>query len=222
LLKERNALRTEDIFRSLANEALVKEIQSQVNEDIAHLEKGDVKVLATILKNWLRALPNPLVPVEMLPLFVEMCEQNKFLGFLEKLPQVHLFSLTYLIGFLREVIANSQDTGLERADVAAVFGPCIVNPSRGGRGDPEKIQELTEFAVAFTNRILDAEDPSIIYPLNPAYIPAPDARRKQSAPAAPGNQTATRQPPPVEDPQPPFDEYLDEYQEQGGDGQGPQ
>jgi hypothetical protein len=205
---------------------LVKEIQSQVNEDLTQLERGEVKVLAAILKKWLKALPNPLVPVEMLPLFVEMCEQNKFLGFFEKLPQVHLFSLTYFIGFLRDVIANSQYTGLEKADIAAVFGPCVINPLRGARGDPEKIQELTELAVAFTNRILEAKDPSIIYPLNPAYTPAPEARRKQSAPPAPGKQTGPRQlpsaqrPPPVEALH--ADEYMDEYKEQGGDDQGPQ
>jgi hypothetical protein len=234
LLKERNALRTEEIFRAPANDSLVKEIQSQVNEDLERgLERGDVKVLATLLKNWLKALPNPLVPVEMLHLFVEMCEQNKFLGFLERLPQVHLLSVTYLIGFLREVIANSQYTGLEKADVAAIFGPCIVNPSRGARGRPEKIQELTEFAVAFTNRVLEAKDPSIIYPLNPAYIPEPVTQRKKGAPsqgAGPSGAKQTsardskkgRPPPRAEDPEPPADDYLDEYQEQGGDDLGPQ
>jgi hypothetical protein len=202
LLKERNVFRTEGIFRIPGNPELVKDIQIQMNEDMTALDRGDVNVLATILKNWLKALPNPVVPIEMKELFTSQCEQAKYLGFLEKLPQVHLMTLTYIVGFLREVIANAQYTGMGRSDLATIFGPCFINPQRSVRGDPAQIQRLTEYSVAFTNRLLEMRDATIIYPLNPAYIPAPGALKKptQAPPAQPPKPVAKGSKPPNKPP----------------------
>jgi hypothetical protein len=89
LLLERNALRTYQIFRVGGNEALVTEILDEANGDLKAIARGDVNVVASILKAWLQRLPNPIIPVELVSTFKQSCEQHKFLGMLEKLPQVH-------------------------------------------------------------------------------------------------------------------------------------
>jgi hypothetical protein len=178
LLKERNALRTEGVFHATGNEDMVSEITARANTDINALERGDVHVLATLLKNWLTTLPNPPVSVELLSSFVTLSQQNKFLGFIEYLPQVHQLSLTYLIGVRQAVIQNSKENGIGKVDLGRIFGPCIRHQARSARTNPEKVQQLTELSVALCNRLLEARDARIVYPLNPAYVPAPEARTK--------------------------------------------
>jgi hypothetical protein len=183
LLKSRNALRTEGIFRIPGPEGVVREILDTVNEDYSVIANGDVNVIATLLKTWLLELPNPIVPVEQLGLFQEMCEQNKFLGFVEHMPQVHQLTLLYLIGFMQEVCQNTEFTGMERMDIAAIFAPCIVNPARVAGPDPPLIQRLTELSVVFCSRLIETRDTTVIYPLNRAYLPenAPPPGRKKVA-----------------------------------------
>jgi hypothetical protein len=187
LLQERNVFHTEDVFRIAGNENLIREILADVNRDLGVLARGDVHVLASLLKIWLKELPNPLVPVELLLSFQELAQQNKFLAFVERLPPVHQHTLTYVTGFLQEVVQHQDSTGLDKSDVATMFGPCFVNPARIAKKNPELVQSLTELSVAFCRRLLEARDASIIYPLNPAYLPsaaAPTRPKKDAEPAA--------------------------------------
>jgi hypothetical protein len=214
LLKERNGLRTEGIFRSPGTVGVVNEILYTVNVDMTTIGRGDVNVIATLLKIWLEQLPNPLVPVELVDLFETMCNQNKFLGFVEKLPQVHQLTLVYLIGLLQEVCHNTEYTGMEKADLAIIFGPLIVNPVRAARADQQKVQTLTELSVAFCSRLIEARDPSIIYPLNSAYLPKAPLGKKRQAEAAP-------EPEPEPGPEPELEPYVegDDPPYQYGDGE---
>jgi hypothetical protein len=219
LLKERNALKTDGIFRVQGNEGLLREILAEVDQDAAVLARGDVHVLATFLKTWLKELPNPIVPIELFNNFQEMAEQNKFLGFVETLPQVHLLTLTYIIGFLKELLENQEYTGMDKSDISTIFGPCFVNPARFAKKNPELVQKLTELSVAFCRRLLDARDATIIYPLNPAYLPVPGAttkaRKEEPVPEVP-------QPPPATDfgkPQPENDEGQEYGEQPTGQGE---
>jgi hypothetical protein len=110
-----------------------------------------------------------------------MARQSKFLGFVERLPQVHQLTLTYLIGFLQEIVQNAAYTCMERADIGAIFGPCIVNPSRIAGTTGAKVQELTTQAVAFCTRLLEPREAAIIYPLNPAYLPEAEPPKRPGA-----------------------------------------
>jgi hypothetical protein len=178
LLKERNALRTNGIFRQPGTEGVVQEILNDVNEDMTVMSKGDVNVVGTLFKIWLRELPNPVIPVEQCEIFQQMVDQNKVLGFVEKLPQVHQLTLIYVIGFLQELCRSSEHTGMDKADLAMVFGPCFVNPIKVAPNEPEKIQKLTELSVVLCSRLIEARDPSVVYPLTQAYLPKFSAIRK--------------------------------------------
>jgi hypothetical protein len=169
-LMDKNASRTFDVFRQPGNEGITHEILASVNEDVNVVTKGDVNVTASLLKIWLEQLPNALVPSEMVPQFAEMCEQGKFLGFVELLPQVHQLSLLFLVGFLNEMARASEATGLERSDLATIFGPLIVHPIQVAKGDVAQLVKLSELSVRFCSRVIDARDTSVVYPLNPVYL----------------------------------------------------
>jgi hypothetical protein len=188
LMRERNAVRTSGIFRVPGSEGLIGDILATVNATPPAIERGDVHVLAHLLRHWLKTLPNPLVPMELVPAFIEHCNANKFLAFVERLPQLHLITLTYVIGFLQEMLQAGDINGTEKGDLATIFGPCLVNPSRHARSGPETVQLLTELSVAFCSRLLEVRDAGIIYPLNPAYLVRgpPTGEEAAARPAEPG------------------------------------
>jgi hypothetical protein len=170
LLKDKSAFRTKDIFTTPGTEGIVKDIRAHVNDDMTVIARGDVNVVATLLKMWIKELPNPIVPVEQIQQFQALCEQNKFLAFVEMMPQVHQLTLVYLIGFLQELSKASEYTGMEKSDLATIFGPCIVNPSRAAANDADLVQRLTSLSVAFCSRLIDMRDPAVVYPLQAAYL----------------------------------------------------
>jgi hypothetical protein len=146
-MREKNALRTHDIFRIPGNEGITQSILAKVNQNVQMVTNGDVNVMATLLKTWLSALSNPLVPFELTEDLERSAQNAKFLGFLERLPQLHRVTTLFVIGFLREVVANAEHNGMQRGDLAAVFGPLFVHPVRAARGNNQKIPELTDISV---------------------------------------------------------------------------
>jgi hypothetical protein len=170
VLKEKNVFRTQDVFRFPANDGMVRDIRSRANNDMTAIAQGDVNVVASLLKMWLKELPNPIIPTEQIAQFQALAEQNKFLAFVEQMPQVHQLTLVYVIGFLQEMARHSEDTGMEKSDLATIFGPCIVNPARVAQNNVDLIQRLTGMSVAFCSRLIEIRDPAIVYPLNPAYL----------------------------------------------------
>jgi hypothetical protein len=170
-MRQRNALKTSDIFRQTGNEGITQSILTSVNENVQSVTNGDVNVIANLVKIWLGSLSNPLVPFELTEDLEVAAREAKYLGFLERLPQVHRITTLYVIGFLKEIVANSDQNGMQKGDVAAIFGPLFVHPARRWRGDIQRIPQVTEVSVRYVGKLIESADPSIIYPLNPAYLP---------------------------------------------------
>jgi hypothetical protein len=170
LLLKLGALLTPNIFMTQPPKGLLAEILRDVNQDMSVLSRGDVNVMASLLVTWLKELPNPVVPVELVNSFLQMAQDDKFLGFAEALPQAHRLVLLYVIGFLQEVFHNAHHTGVEKDDLAKLFGPAIVNPERLARDDENRQAKLHRLSIAFVTKLIERADPSIIYPLSPAYL----------------------------------------------------
>ena len=196
-LQDRNANSTNGIFKVLGNKGVTNDILVEVNTKMEAISRGDVNVLANLLKIWLKELPNPIVPIEMNDDFIRAAKQNRFRTFIEKLPQVHRLTLLYIIGFLQDVYSHADENKMEKSELATIFGPCIVNPVRVARDDPKQIQYLTELSVAFISKMIDEADPSQIYPINPLYL------GKNQAPSSPSADKHPSQPPVQSDSKPP-------------------
>lgn len=94
-LSQPDCLETEGIFRRSASAALVKELQSKINngEQIV-FEDGDVHIAAVILKTFLRELEEPLLTFDLFDQVV------KFQGMLLNLTSVTCKkNLGYPIGY---------------------------------------------------------------------------------------------------------------------------
>jgi hypothetical protein len=169
ILKQRDAVNTVGLFRTPAREEIVKEMLTIVNGDMTVLDKGDVHVTAHLLVEWIRQLPNPMVPIQLLDMLLTMAAANKFLGFLDKMPQVHRFTLTYIVGFLQAVAANAEVNRMTSPELARIFGPVVVNSARSIKEAPE-IERVDAVGVAFIMKLIDSCDPSLVWPLDKDYL----------------------------------------------------
>jgi hypothetical protein len=162
-LTERGVPKTATIFRRAVQ---VEDARAEINRELYAVQRFDAHVLSALLLVWLRDLPNPIIPVEMHNEFLVMATDGKFIGFVEKMPQVHRLTLLYLTGFLKTLLANKAIHGLSKRDIAKIFGPPVVNSVRGGRPS----SKLDELAVSLLAKLMTEMDTTIVFPLNDEYL----------------------------------------------------
>ncbi|XP_034152806.1 rho GTPase-activating protein 24 isoform X2 [Esox lucius] len=144
-------LREEGLFRLPGQANLVKELQDAFDcgEKPSFDCNTDVHTVASLLKLYLRELPEPVIPFSK---FDEFLSCTKFLSKdeesgmkelkrkVECLPQVNYNLLQYICRFLDEVQSYSGVNKMSVQNLATVFGPNILRPKIE---DPVAIMEGT-------------------------------------------------------------------------------
>ncbi|XP_066502675.1 rho GTPase-activating protein 24 isoform X2 [Hoplias malabaricus] len=144
-IRERGLLEV-GLFRQPGQATLVKELQEAFDAgEKPSFDSTDVHTVASLLKLYLRELPEPLVP---------FCRYQEFLlcgkkipsdreqGLLElrnllhELPVANFNLLKYICQFLNEVQSYSSSNKMSIQNLATVFGPNILRPKAE---DPESI-----------------------------------------------------------------------------------
>ncbi|XP_061383499.1 rho GTPase-activating protein 21-B isoform X9 [Danaus plexippus] len=91
---------------------------------------ADVHVASSLLKAYLRRLPDPILTAHLYPAFIAADRSPERARELRKLvhalPDAHYETLKYLIQHLRKVVANSAYNKMEARNLAIVFGPTLV------------------------------------------------------------------------------------------------
>ncbi|XP_050682076.1 rho GTPase-activating protein 23-like [Leptidea sinapis] len=97
---------------------------------------ADVHVASSLLKAYLRRLPDPLLTADLYPAFIaadRSAERARELRRLVRaLPDAHYETLKYLVEHLRRVAAQAPHNKMEARNLAIVFGPTLV---RGAADD---------------------------------------------------------------------------------------
>ncbi|KAG9265827.1 rho GTPase-activating protein 24-like isoform X2 [Astyanax mexicanus] len=134
------------LFRQPGQATLVKELQEAFDAgEKPSFDSTDVHTVASLLKLYLRELPEPLVPFSRYQEFL-MCgkkipadrEQGllELKSLLHELPVANFNLLKYICQFLNEVQAYSSTNKMSIQNLATVFGPNILRPKAE---DPESI-----------------------------------------------------------------------------------
>uniref|UniRef100_A0A8C9T634 Family with sequence similarity 13 member A n=1 Tax=Scleropages formosus TaxID=113540 RepID=A0A8C9T634_SCLFO len=142
-----HALQQEGLFRVNGNvrvaEALRQRFES--GEDVNLLQEGDVCVVASLLKQFLRELPEGVVTSDLqaalLQLYQECGEEQcgqALRDLLHGLPDVHYDLLRYLCRFLTQVAEQHQHNRMTALNLATVFGPNVFHVSPGFDGMREQ------------------------------------------------------------------------------------
>ncbi|CAL8279027.1 unnamed protein product [Merluccius merluccius] len=144
-------LREEGLFRLPGQANLVKELQDAFDcgEKPSFDRDTDVHTVASLLKLYLRELPEPVVPFSLYDDFLactKLLSKDDATGVAElrklvqRLPPVNYNLLTYICRFLDEVQSYSGVNKMSVQNLATVFGPNILRPKIE---DPVAIMEGT-------------------------------------------------------------------------------
>ncbi|KAJ8276304.1 hypothetical protein COCON_G00080560 [Conger conger] len=135
------------LFRQPGQATLVKELQEafDAGEKPSFDSSTDVHTVASLLKLYLRELPEPVVPFSRYQDFL-LCGKHILMdrkeGLLElktllhELPVANFNLLHYICQFLNEVQSYSSSNKMSTPNLATVFGPNILRPKAE---DPESI-----------------------------------------------------------------------------------
>ncbi|XP_073944334.1 rho GTPase-activating protein 23-like isoform X3 [Choristoneura fumiferana] len=131
---EAYGLRTVGVYRVPGNAAGVAALAAALDRGEPPPEGdarwADVHVASSLLKAYLRRLPDPLLTAEMYPAFIAADRSPERARELRRLvlslPDPHYETLKYLIQHLRRVVAHSSYNKMEARNLAIVFGPTLV------------------------------------------------------------------------------------------------
>lgn len=143
---------TEGIFLKSGSRSKQVKIKSQMDER-GHLPTKHLNVIdaAVILKCFLRALPEPLIPYGYHNLFLACCNventEEVLLIATLLLPMDHLNLLTYLMQFFNEVTNYSEYNKMSTSQLAVCVANDIIPICNFSRGVLDKTAEITRLLI---------------------------------------------------------------------------
>lgn len=131
---EAYGLRTVGVYRVPGNAAGVAALAAALDRGepppAADARWADVHVASSLLKAYLRRLPDPLLTADLYPAFIAADRSperaRELRRLVHALPDAHYETLKYLIQHLRKVVAHSAYNKMEARNLAIVFGPTLV------------------------------------------------------------------------------------------------
>ncbi|XP_075969245.1 rho GTPase-activating protein 23-like isoform X2 [Anticarsia gemmatalis] len=131
---EAYGLRTVGVYRVPGNAAGVAALAAALDRGepppANDARWADVHVASSLLKAYLRRLPDPLLTAELYPAFIAADRSperaRELRRLVHALPEAHYETLKYLIQHLRRVVAHSAFNKMEARNLAIVFGPTLV------------------------------------------------------------------------------------------------
>ncbi|KAN0062875.1 hypothetical protein ACQY0O_004696 [Thecaphora frezii] len=142
-----DALKTEGVFRVAGDADLVTELKVRIERGHYRLDgivgvggsQGDVAVLSSVLKLWLRELEEPLMPASLYERCIQAAEQpSRCMELVRDLPMLHRRVLLYLVSFLQLFTQPPvvRQTRMPAESLALIFAPTLF------RSGPERLSML--------------------------------------------------------------------------------
>ncbi|XP_051739248.1 unconventional myosin-IXAb isoform X15 [Ctenopharyngodon idella] len=132
---EMHGLYTEGIYRKSGSTNKIKELKQGLDTDAnsVSLDDYNIHVIASVLKQWLRDLPNPLMTFELYEEFLRaMGLQDKrevvqgVYSVIDQLSRTHLNTLERLVFHLVRISFQEETNRMSANALAIVFAPCIL------------------------------------------------------------------------------------------------
>ncbi|XP_037127587.1 rho GTPase-activating protein 22 isoform X1 [Syngnathus acus] len=134
-----HGLQEEGLFRAPGQTNHVRELQDAFDrgESLLFDSSTDVHTVASLLKLYLRELPEPVIPFTKYAQFLScamLLNKDREMGIIElgkqvkSLPKVNYDLLEYICRFLDEVQSHSDANKMSVQNLATVFGPNVLRP----------------------------------------------------------------------------------------------
>uniref|UniRef100_A0A4W3I242 Myosin IXAa n=1 Tax=Callorhinchus milii TaxID=7868 RepID=A0A4W3I242_CALMI len=132
---EMHGLYTEGIYRKSGSTNKIKELKQGLDTDISsmNLDEYSIHVIASVFKQWLRDLPNPLMTFELYDECLRamgLQDRKEILrgvySIIDQLSRSHLSTLERLIFHLVRIALQEDTNRMSSNALAIVFAPCIL------------------------------------------------------------------------------------------------
>ncbi|XP_061750527.1 unconventional myosin-IXAa-like isoform X7 [Nerophis ophidion] len=132
---EMHGLYTEGIYRKSGSTNKIKELRQGLDTDVSsvNLDDYNIHVIASVLKQWLRDLPSPLMTFELYKEFLRAMGQvdkreviRGVYSVIEQLSRTHLSTLERLIFHLVRIALQEETNRMSANALAIVFAPCVL------------------------------------------------------------------------------------------------
>ncbi|KAK9386802.1 hypothetical protein V1515DRAFT_603956 [Lipomyces mesembrius] len=139
-------------------------------DEFHELMQGDICGVTSVLKQYLRYLPVPLVTYDSYAAFIAVAEHDDFerkiyrlTQIMKSLPRAHQICLECIIRHLLRVVSHSDKNLMTSLNLAVVFAPTLVRDYSGTREmvDAHKRSEVIRFMIENSDRIF-ATDVSLV------------------------------------------------------------
>ncbi|KAM6077064.1 protein FAM13A isoform 3-T3 [Chlamydotis macqueenii] len=138
----------EGLFRVNGSMKMVEQLRLQYErgEEVELVKDGDVYSAASLLKLFLRELPDGVITSALHPRFIQlyqdtrndMQKESKLKELLKELPDAHYCLLKYLCQFLIKVAEHHVENRMNLCNLATVFGPNCFHVPSGFEGIKEQ------------------------------------------------------------------------------------
>ena len=141
---EKRGLSAQGLYRISGNARRKKQLHAQFDEDSTAVDLSeenypDINIIAGILKDYLRELPEPLITESLSKLLIRAAQdqvqdqdqaaQKRLLSkFLVQLPQNNRETLVYLLNHFMHVIAEKDTNKMDAHNLSVCFGPVLLCP----------------------------------------------------------------------------------------------
>ncbi|KAH0792001.1 RhoGAP domain containing protein [Histomonas meleagridis] len=162
-MKEKRCFETWGVFMDDGfDKELVYSVVNQKSRTIEIIASAGVHELSNILLKWFELLPDSVIPISLFDEFIRMSQDKKFDDIIDLMPKINVYTLMYLVGFLKELVEHKSETGANIQILSGTFGPCLVSAAEKFRS-PEVLEQLKTLATDFMEYLMNSWQTDEIY-----------------------------------------------------------
>ncbi|KAJ7668337.1 Rho GTPase activation protein [Mycena rosella] len=149
---EKYGIESQGIYRLSGTVTKVANLRQRLDKDLESVDldapewSSDINNVASVMKMWLRELPDPLLTCELQQGFIDAAKiENDRLRHIRlhervnDLPDANYATLKYFLGHLHRINQHAAENSMSVQNLAIVFGPTLfgqmkLNPANGSEG----------------------------------------------------------------------------------------
>lgn len=144
---EKHGIRSQGIYRVSGMSSKVANLKQRLDKDLDSVDldasewSGDINTVASVLKMWLRDLPDPLLTYNLHQGFIDAAKiENDRLRHIRlhervnDLPDPNYSTLKYFLGHLHRINQLADENSMSMQNLAIVFGPTLFGQSLPSNG----------------------------------------------------------------------------------------
>jgi hypothetical protein len=136
-----SSFRQENLFQESGRHVEVQEIIDALDVGGVRELPGSAHSVAGCVLLFLSALSEPVIPVPLQQRAMDCCNQPMLCKqLLLSLPRAHQRSFTFLISFMKRLLAHSEENGLDHKLLATIFGDILLRSPASDRRSMRKKQ----------------------------------------------------------------------------------